>query len=137
MKINRMKHLYLLLLIPFLSFSQSELRLPKSADTDFTWKLDDGTYTTVEFNNLLEDPNELNDKVLELVVMNIMVQSKYTLKNKNSFKPTKLNILKTDMGFSAVSYYTGENAYGTELESTTYFSFVNEGDGSVKKIMTK
>ena len=137
MKINPMKHLYLLLLIPFLSFSQSELRLPKSSDADFTWKLSDGTYATVEFNNLLEDPTELSDKVLELVVMNIMVQSKYTLKNKNSFKPTKINILKTDMGFSAVSYYTGENAYGTELESTTYFSFVNEGDGSVKKIMTK
>lgn len=132
-----MKHLYLLLLVPFLSFSQSELRLPKSSDTDFTWKLNDGSYATVEFNNLLEDPNELSDTVLELVVMNIMVQSKFTLKNKNSFKPTKLNILKTDMGFSAVSYYTGENAYGTELESTTYFSFVNEGDGSVKKIMTK
>ena len=66
-----------------------------------------------------------------------MVQSSFTLKNRNSFNPTKLNILKTDTGFSAVSYYTGKNAYGTELESTTYFSFINEGDGSVKKIMTK
>tara|TARA_B100000989_G_C19378094_1_gene400360 strand:- start:132 stop:500 length:369 start_codon:yes stop_codon:yes gene_type:complete len=114
--------------------AQSELRMPKSNDTDFTWRLADKSLTTVVFNNLLEDPSELSDKVLEMVVMNIMVQSKFTLKNKNSFKPTKLNILKTSMGFNAVSYYTGENAYGTEIESTTYFSFVNEGDGSVKKV---
>jgi hypothetical protein len=73
-----------------------------------------------------------------------MEQSSFTLfinskphKNRNSFKPTKLNILKTDTGFSAVSYYTGKNVDGTEFESTTYFTFVNEGDGSVKKIMTK
>ena len=130
-----MKYLYLLLLLPLFSYSQ--LRLPTSSDTDFTWKVADGTYTTVTFNNLLENPSEISDEVLSKVVMNIMVQSSFTLKNRNSFNPTKLNILKTDTGFSAVSYYTGKNAYGTELESTTYFSFINEGDGSVKKIMTK
>jgi len=130
-----MKYLYLLLLLPLFSYSQ--LRLPTSSDTDFTWKVADGTYATVVFNNLLEDPTELDDKVLQTVVMNVMVQSKFTLKNKNSFTPTKLNILKSKAGFNAVSYYTGKNAYGTDLESTTYFTFVNEGDGSVKKIMTK
>ena len=138
-----MKYLYLLL-FPLLSFSQGELRLPKSSDSDFTWKVSDGSYATVTFNNLLENPTELNDEILSKVVKNIMEQSSFTLfinskphKNRNSFKPTKLNILKTDTGFSAVSYYTGKNVDGTEFESTTYSTFVNEGDGSVKKIMTK
>lgn len=132
-----MKYLYILFLIPLVSLAQSELRLPTSSDTDFTWKLADNSYATVVFNNLLEDPSEVSDDVLKNVVMNVMVQSKFTLKNRNSFKPTKLNILKSSVGFNAVSYYTGQNAYGTEIESTTYFTFVNEGDGSVKKIMTK
>lgn len=132
-----MKFLYFLFLVPILAFSQSELRLPKHSDNDFTWKLSDGTYATVEFNNYLENQAEISDEVLQKVVMNIMVKSKFNLKNKNSFKPTRLNILKSDDGYSAVSYYTGTNAYGTEIETTTFFSFVNEGDGSVKELFSQ
>ena len=118
-------------------YAQSEFRMPKSNDTDFTWRLADKSLITVEFNNLLKDPSELTDDVLRFVVMNVMVQSKFSLKSKNSFKPTKLNILKTDRGFSAVSHYTAENENGTEIESITYFEFLNRGDGSVRKLFTK
>jgi hypothetical protein len=130
-----------LLLIITLFYSTTgiaqELRLPKSNDVDFVWKMGDGTYKTVEFNNLLEDKTELSDDVLSKVVMNAMVQSRFQLKNKNSFVGTRLNILKTDSGFSCVTYYTGTNAYGTVMEQQTYFKFVNEGDGQVTKMFTR
>ena len=126
------KLLIILLLVPLVSFSQSELRLPTTVDTDFTWKVADGTYVTVAFENDVDD-SLLSDEVLQKVVMNVMTQSKFTLKIRNSFKPIKLMIFNNDDSFNAVSIYTGKNAYGTELESTTYFSFTNEGDGSVKK----
>ena len=46
--------------------------------------------------------------------------------------PYRLTLMNSSTeGLIAVCRYTGKNAYGGEVESTSYFSFVNGGDGSV------
>ena len=72
-----MKYLYLLL-FPLLSFSQGELRF-QNLQILTLLEVSDGSYATVTFNNLLENPTELNDEILSKVVKNIMEQSSFTL----------------------------------------------------------
>lgn len=126
-----MKKLLLLLFFPVLLFGQ---KLPTPKDTSFVWK--DGYDKTVDvkFEYYLDE--KLDQDVLDKIVMNIMVQSKFVLKNKLSFVPKKLTLLKTEDGYSGISEFIGKNGYGVESLTKTYFSFVNEGDGQVKKLFS-
>jgi len=117
------------------SYSQDKMVLPTVDDKEFVWKMGDGTYKTVEFLYGIKD-EKLDNEILNSVVMNCMVQSKFKLKIKNSFIAKKLTILKTDSGYSAIVKYLGKNAYGTEIESTSYFSFTNEEEPKIEHLMT-
>ena len=57
-----------------------------------------------------------------------MVKSKYKLKNKNSFIPKELLILKNGEKFTASSKYLGTNSYGAEGESESFFEFNDKGE---------
>ena len=59
------------------------------------------------------------------------------LKNRLSFVPRKLTLLKTEDGYRAISEYIGKNAYGTESLLKSFFSFVPEGTGEVELLFTR
>ena len=133
-----MKNLiYLILLVLPLSLSSQEKTtvLPTVDSESFVWKAGNGEYVDVEFEYFVKDET-IEQEVLKQVVMNVMVQAKFKLKIKNSYMPKRLTIMKSSSGFTAICKYTGKNAYGTDLESSSYFSFVNEGDGSVSHMFT-
>ena len=129
--------IYLILLIVPLTISSQEKTtvLPTAESKLFVWKAGNGEYVDVKFEYFIEDET-IDEEVLKQVVMNVMVQAKFKLKNRNSFMPKRLTIMKGSSGFTAICKYTGKNAYGTDLESSSYFSFVNEGDGSVSHMFT-
>ena len=130
-----MKKLLLLLLFPLMLLGQEKTTtLPTTESETFTWKNGNDEYVDVKFEYYLEE--KIEKEILDKIVMNIMVQSKFVLKNKLSFVPKKLTLLKTDSGYSGVSEFVGKNGYGVESLTKTYFSFVNEGDGQVKKLFS-
>tara|TARA_B100001287_G_C22631130_1_gene505192 strand:- start:391 stop:795 length:405 start_codon:yes stop_codon:yes gene_type:complete len=124
--------IYLILLVLPLTISSQEKEtvLPTVDSKTFVWKAGNGEFVDVEFQYFVEDET-IEQEVLKQVVMNVMVQAKFKLKIRNSFMPKRLTIMKGSSGFTAVCKYTGKNAYGTDLETSSYFSFVNEGDGTV------
>lgn len=128
----------LLVLQSFLVVGQTEKTstLPTPESKTFVWKNGEGTYVDVNFSYLVPEEINIEKKILDKVVMNIMVKSKYKLKNKYSFVPKKLTILysEKDGTYSGISKYIGKNSYGVESESTTYWSFDLEGE--IKEIMT-
>ena len=131
------KLIIIILFIPLVIFGQEKTTTLPTAESDsFTWKAGNGEYVDVQFSYLVSD-EVIEKELLDKIVMSIMVQSKFKLKNKNSYMPKKLTIIKSDSGFSAMCKYTGKNAYGTDLESTTYFSFENQGDGNLKDLFTR
>ena len=135
-----MKKIFLLLFLfqSLIGISQTEKTstLPSPESKTFVWKNGEGTYVDVNFSYLVPEEITIEKKILDKVVMNIMVKSKYKLKNKYSFIPKKLTILysEKDGTYSGISKYIGKNGYGVESESTTYWSFDLEGE--IKEIMT-
>jgi hypothetical protein len=109
-----------------------ETTIPTFDDKSFTWKNGKDEYVLVAFlTNMTSD--DITAEKFRSVVMNIMVKSKYQLKNKVSFIPKKLNLLKMDDGtFSSTSTYLGANSYGAESESKSYFGFDSEGNVEFK-----
>lgn len=131
-----MRKLLLILLFPVLLFGQEkELTLPTPDDTSFVWKNGYDEFLDVKFEYFVEE--KLEKSVLDMVVMNVMVKSKFELKNQLSYVPRKLSLLKTESGYTAVCEYLGKNAYGTESILKSYFSFVPEGNGDVKLLFTR
>ncbi|WP_292892495.1 hypothetical protein, partial [Nonlabens sp.] len=61
----------------------------------------------------------------------------YKLKNKLSFKPTKVSMYMLESGFLIDVKYSGKNSYGAESLSQSYFTFKNEDDVSVEHSFTK
>ena len=135
-----MKKLLLVLFLfqSFIGISQTEktLRLPTSESKDFVWKNGEGTYVDVKFEYFVPKEVIIEKEVLDKIVMNIMVKSKFKLKNKLSFVPKKLTIMysEKDGTYSGICLYWGKNSYGVKSESTTYYSFTL--DGEIKEIMT-
>ena len=131
-----MKKLLLILLFPILLFGQEKtLTLPTSDDKTFVWKNGYDDLIDVKFEYYLEE--KIEKDVLDKIVMNVMVKSKFALKNQLSFVPRKLSLLKTESGYSAISEFLGKNAYGTEGITKSYFSFVPEGDGQVTLLFSR
>lgn len=132
-----MKKLFLLLLfLPLVILGQENTTtLPTHDSKTFVWKSGDDKFVDVKFDYYID--NKIKQEVLDKIVMNIMVQSKFNLKNKYSFVPKKLTLTKTDSGYSGVCEYVGKNGYGVESINKTYYSFVDEGDGKVKKLFTR
>ena len=60
--------------------------------------------------------------------MNIKVKSKFILKNKLSFRPKSLTILKVDKTYSAICDFVGKNSYGVGSESKSFFDFDLKGN---------
>ena len=135
-----MKKILLIVFIlqSFIGISQTEktTTLPTSDSEMFVWKDGEGTYVDVEFSYYVPEEIIIEKDILDKIVMNIMVQSKFKLKNKISFIPKKLTIMysEKDGTYSGISRYWGKNGYGVKSESTTYYSFTL--DGEIKEIMT-
>ena len=132
-----------LLLVVFLfqnlmGISQTEktLSLPTSESEMFVWKDGEENYVDVEFSYFVPKEIIIEKGVLDKVVMKIMVDCQYKLKNKISYIPKKLTIMysEKDGTDSGICKYWGKNGYGVKSESTTYFSFTL--DGEIEEIMT-
>jgi hypothetical protein len=126
------------LLLSFIGISQNAktTTLPTYNSEKFVWKNGAGNYVDVKFQYLVPKEKNLTKEVLDNVVMNIMVKSKFKLKNQISFNPKKLTITysEDDGTYTGISIYVGKNSYGVESESTTYFSITI--DGEIEEMMT-
>ena len=110
------------------SFAQSKktTTLPKYDSKSFVWKGGDDKYYDVTFFYGLEE--KIDKKILDEVVMNVMVKSKFVLKNQLSYKPKKLAIFKIEDKYTAICDFVGKNVYGVESESKSFFEFDLKGN---------
>ena len=126
-KHNFKKFISVILIFTSISlFAQEKTTIPKKDSESFFWKGGDEKFYNVKFG--CGDCEELDNEILEKAVMNVMVKSKYKLKNKNSFIPKELLILKNGEKFTASSKYLGTNSYGAEGESESFFEFNDKGE---------
>jgi hypothetical protein len=125
-----MKKLLLGLILLFSLFGYAQKKktttLPKYDSKSFVWKGGDDKYYDVTFLYGLEE--KIDKKILDDVVMNVMVKSKFVLKNQLSYKPKKLTIFKVEDKYNAISEFVGKNAYGVESESKSFFEFDLKGN---------
>tara|TARA_R110001592_G_C12576455_1_gene692977 strand:- start:31 stop:468 length:438 start_codon:yes stop_codon:yes gene_type:complete len=139
-KTKIMKRLLLVVFLfqSFIGISQTEKTstLPTSDSEMFVWKDGEENYVDVKFSYLVPKEIVIEQDILGKVVMKIMVNSQYKLKNKISYIPKKLTIIysEEDGTYSGICNYWGKNSYGVKSESTTYYSFTL--DGEIKEIMT-
>ena len=111
------------------TFAQNdkEMTIPTSSSTEFNWKDGYGKIVKVDFSYLITDT--VSQKTLRPIIMTIMVQSQYLLKNKLSYVPRKLTLVQAeDKSFSGIVTILGKNSYGAESETTAYYSFDLEGN---------
>ena len=115
--------------------SQSKTTLPNYDSKTFSWEGGDENHYDVKFTYMVEG-DKIPKDVMDNVVMNIMVKSKFQLKNKYSYVPKKLNIYDGEDGkYSGYCEYVGKNSYGTELIQKSYYEIDKEG--TVKLLFTK
>jgi hypothetical protein len=125
-----MKKILLGLVLLFSLFGYAQKKktttLPKYDSKSFVWKGGDDKYYDVTFLYGLEE--KIDKKILDDVVMNVMVKSKFVLKNQLSFKPKSLTILKVENTYSAICDFVGKNSYGVESASKSFFDFDLKGN---------
>lgn len=95
--------------------------LPNYDSKYFVWKGGNDKYYDVSFIYGLE--NKIEKKILDNIVMNIMVKSKYVLKNQLSYVPKSLTLLMVNDTYSAICEIKGKNSYGTESITKCFFEF--------------
>ena len=125
-----------LLLICSSSFAQElTLKMPTSTIecTSFNWKNGEGVYVEVEFQYYVKDDEvavKLTEKQFSEAVMNVMIKSKFTCKNKISFVPKQLMIMsnKEKTGYTMISTMWANNSYGSKGEHKAYFSLDLDGN---------
>jgi hypothetical protein len=114
-------------LLTFVSFSQKKTYVLPNYDSEmFVWKGGNDEFYDVKFLYGLEE--KINKEILDKVIMNIMVKSEFVLKNKYSFIPKKLSILKVNDKYMGTSEFVGKNSYGVEGIIKSYFEFDLEGN---------
>mgnify|MGYP006995653101 CR=1 FL=1 len=106
------------------------ISVPLKTDTSFNWKDGYGKIVKVQFENYLK--GDIDNEVFKKLIMELMVKSEYSLKNKLSFVPIRLTLMGKNNDFSAISVIRGVNSYGAESELKIYYKFDKEG--TIKKI---
>jgi hypothetical protein len=97
---------------------------PKYDDTDFRWQNGKGKLTTVQYNS---GGIPVSKESIYGIILRMMTEAKFTLKNTLSFIPYKLFIFKRekshkrltkndDTPYVAMLSYGGTNSYGGETE---------------------
>lgn len=98
-----------------------------SADT-FNWKDGYDKIVTVNFINVMPDDKTMDKEIFDEIFTQSMVKAQYSLKNKLSFVPRELVIMKKDDKYTTKVTYLGKNAYGAESELSTIFVFDLKGN---------
>lgn len=126
--------LNLLLIIPFFCLSQT--KLPTIKSDSFKWEEKEQKKTfDVNFKYFLKDV-VIPQERLNSVIMNAIVQCKFKLKNRLSFRPIEVNIYSTENDLNIFVKYGGKNAFGVEMLSQSYFTFKNEEEINLQHILT-
>ncbi len=112
------------------SQKNERISVPLKTDTSFNWKDGYGKIVKVQFENYLK--GDIDNEVFKKLIMELMVKSEYSLKNKLSFVPIRLTLMGKNNDFSAISVIRGVNSYGAESELKIYYKFDKEG--TIKKI---
>jgi hypothetical protein len=133
-----MKKIILLSVFLFGVIASAQTTFPTSIDKTFNWEEKDQNKTfNVTFLNGLKEiiiPQER----LNNLIMNAVIKSKYKLKNKLSFRPIEVMVYKSgEVELLIFVKYGGKNAYGVESLSSSYYSFINEGEGTIEDKFTK
>jgi hypothetical protein len=114
----------------------AQTKFPTLKSKNFTWEEKEQNKTfKLTFSYLLNDVSIPQDR-LNSLIMNAIIKSKYKLKNKLTFRPIEVGFFKATEVDKEELYiivkYSGKNEYGTEQIIQSYFSFKNEGEGTVE-----
>ena len=94
----------------------------------FYWKNGYDELVEVEVKNLNLTDEDITQAVFDKLGVEIMVKAKFRLKNRLSFVPKKLTLMRMSDGtLVATVLMYGKNAYGTEDEVRASYYFSSEG----------
>ena len=82
----------------------------------------------VKLNNANISEEDITNENLEKAIREALLKAKYSLKNKISFIPQEVGLVKTEEGLSVVVFMIGTNSYGAEGEETVFFMFNENGE---------
>ena len=125
------KYLILAVLVfgGFYSASSQELsKTPCIQCEAFMWKNGYDELVEVEVNNLNLTDEDITQEVFNKLGVEIMVKAKFRLKNRLSFVPKKLTLMRMSDGtLVATVLMFGKNGYGVEDEVRASYYFSSEG----------
>lgn len=127
-----MKNFLLLIALIFGSYysviAQEIPKYPCLQCDAFYWKNGYDQEVEVEVRNLNLTDDDITQDVFDELGIEIMVKAKYRLKNKLSFVPKRLTLMKmTDGRMVATVLMYGKNAYGAEGEIKAHYYFSADG----------
>jgi hypothetical protein len=126
----------LVILLVFSFNCLSQTLLPTKESKKFNWEESkQGKTFDVSFKYALKEV-EIPSERLNSIVMRAIINSKYQLKNTLSFRPIEVMIYANKDELNISVEYSGKNSFGVESLSRSYFTFKNEGDGSIQLIGT-
>jgi hypothetical protein len=106
-----------------------KLNIPDFDDKSFYWKNGYDKIVSVKFQNLMPKPITLDKAIFKSMVMDCMTKAKYKLKNKLSYVPVDLSIMKRETDeYVMIIKYLGKNAYGAESKESSYFTYDDKGE---------
>lgn len=109
-------------------FSNEKINIPDFTADTFNWKDGYDKIVTVNFMNVMPGDKTMDKEIFDEIFTQSMVKAKYSLKNKLSFVPRELVIMKKDDKYTTKVTYLGKNAYGAESELSTIFVFDLKGN---------
>ena len=127
-----MKKYLILAVLVFGSYSsalcQEISKTPCIQCDSFLWKNGYDELVEVEVKNLNLTDEDITQAVFDKLGVEIMVKAKFRLKNRLSFVPKKLTLMRMSDGtLVATVLMYGKNAYGTEDEVRASYYFSSEG----------
>lgn len=109
-------------------FSQELSNTPCIQCEAFIWKNGYDQDVEVEVRNLNLTEEDISQEVFNNLGVEIMVKAKFKLKNRLSFVPKKLTLMKMQDGrMVATVLMYGKNGYGVEDEVRANFYFTADG----------
>jgi hypothetical protein len=131
-----MKKIFIFSILILGFISQAQTKLPTVKSKSFTWQEKEQNKTfNLKFNYLLNDVSIPQER-LNTLIMNAIIESKYKLKNKLTFRPLEVGFFKTTENnkedLFIIVKYAGKNEFGVEQLLQSYFTFINEGEGKVE-----
>ena len=131
----------LLLFIVSISFGQTKQKFFSQNDITYletiaTFKpktfllkngLDEFIEVKIGMSSTKESLNKLTIEKLNMIIQEASIKTKYSLKNKSTYRPLKVFVAYLDNEWTISINYTAQNDYGATKDGTSYIMFDDLG----------